>query len=167
MRKDLQGEVTVERSLRKIKGVSFMLARAIRLRSGIPKEVKLGDLTDEQMSSLAKVLETPAKFNLPQWLLNRRRDPVTGQSSHILESDLDFAQREDIQRVKRIRSYKGIRHIYGLKVRGQRTRTTGRKGGTLGVTKKKAGAPQPSAAGPKPAPAAKPAAGAKKEEGKK
>ncbi|HIJ99113.1 TPA: 30S ribosomal protein S13 [archaeon] len=158
MRKDLPGEVIVERALRKIKGISFMTARAIRIKSGIPKLAKFGDLNESQLTTLSKVLEAPQKHNIPVWLLNRRKDLVIGVDSHKIEADLDLAQREDLQRMKRIRSYKGVRHILGLRVRGQRTRTTGRKGKTIGVAKKKKGAPgapQPSAvkaAEAKPAP---------------
>ncbi len=165
MRKDLPGEVTVERALRRIKGISFMTARAIRIRSEIPKFAKLGDLNESQLKMLAKILEAPEKHNIPVWILNRRKDAVSGINAHKLEADLEFAQREDVQRMKRIRSYKGVRHIFGLKVRGQRTRSTGRKGKTIGVAKKKKGAP--AAPQPSAVKAAEAKTAPKKEEAKK
>ncbi len=163
LRKDLPGDVAIERALQRIRGVSFMMSRAIRIRSGLPKTTKLGDLNETQLSALSKVIENPEKHNLPQWLLNRRKDYATGLNFHKIEAELEFSQREDVQRMKRMRTYKGVRHISGLRVRGQRTRTTGRKGGSMGVAKRKKGAqsaPQPSAQKA----AAKPAA--KKEEKK-
>jgi small subunit ribosomal protein S13 len=42
----------------------------------------------------------------------------------------------DIDQAKEIKSWRGYRHAYGLKVRGQRTKTTGRAGKALGVKKK-------------------------------
>ena len=169
MRRDLPGDVALERSLMKLKGVGNSMARAIRIKSGLSKDTRLGDLDQNQISSLIKTVETIPRQNLPPWMLNRRKDYVTGITTHLLEAELDFAQREDLQRMKRTRSYKGVRHIYGLKVRGQRTRSTGRTGGILGVSRKGSAAP---AAAPKAAPqgsGAKPLGkpAAKKEEGVK
>jgi small subunit ribosomal protein S13 len=45
--------------------------------------------------------------------------------------------KDDINRLKMIRCYRGVRHESGHKVRGQRTRSNGRKGLTLGVSKNK------------------------------
>ena len=45
--------------------------------------------------------------------------------------------RENLERMKKTRSNRGLRHYWGLKVRGQHTKTTGRRGATLGVIKKK------------------------------
>ncbi|GAG60554.1 unnamed protein product, partial [marine sediment metagenome] len=45
--------------------------------------------------------------------------------------------KRDIERMRRLRSWKGYRHGFGLKVRGQRTRSTGRKGLVVGVIRKK------------------------------
>jgi len=56
---------------------------------------------------------------------------------HLLSSDLVLRTKMDIDLMKKIKSWKGYRHAYGLKVRGQRTRTTGRTGKTVGVSKKR------------------------------
>jgi len=45
--------------------------------------------------------------------------------------------REDLERLKKVRAHRGIRHHCGLRVRGQRTKSTGRRGATVGVIKKK------------------------------
>ena len=68
-------------------------------------------------------------------MLNRRKDPQTGRDLHLLASDLTLAQREDIDIMKETRSWKGERHARGLKVRGQRTKTTARKGRSVGVSR--------------------------------
>jgi small subunit ribosomal protein S13 len=97
------------------------------------------------------------KIGIPAWALNRRKDPETGSNFHLMGSDLDFVLKADIDRERFVGSWRGIRHSLGLKVRGQRTRTTGRKGRTIGVRKaavqaqaalaaQAAKAPQPSAA---------------------
>ena len=85
----------------------------------------------------------------------------TGSSDHMITSDLDFAASNDIEREKIVMSWRGYRHMFGLRVRGQCTRTTGRKGGAVGVKKVKAmpGAAPAAAAGAAAAPAAAPASG--------
>lgn len=149
-RKDLQGEKTIENSLRGIRGVNFMMARAIRRKAGFKKEIKLGDLSDEQLSSLSKIVENTPKFGIPHWLMNRRKDIESGIDTHLVESNLMLTEKEDLQRMKKIKSYRGVRHMFGLPVRGQRTRSSGRGGSTIGVLRKgKEPATQPAKKGGK------------------
>jgi small subunit ribosomal protein S13 len=61
-----------------------------------------------------------------------------GSNYHMITSDLDFATSNDIEREKLVMSWRGYRHMFGLRVRGQCTRTTGRRGGAVGVKKVKA-----------------------------
>ena len=103
--------------------------------------------------------------NFPIWFLNRRKDIETGSNLHLLTSDIPFTLRNDIERERITASWRGYRHLNGLKVRGQRTRTTGRKAGAVGVAKggqaapaKKTSAPAPAAAAPAADSAAAPAA---------
>jgi small subunit ribosomal protein S13 len=101
---------------------------------------------------------------MPEWYLNRRKNTDTGSNSHLITSDLDFAASNDIDREKTVMSWRGYRHMFGLRVRGQCTRTTGRKGGAVGVKKVKllpGGAPGAPGAVAPAAGAAAPAAGAK------
>jgi len=77
--------------------------------------------------------------------MNRQKDIETGKDMHLISADLVLKVKTDIDDAKSIRSWRGYRHAYGLKVRGQRTKTTGRQGKSLGVKKKtmqqKPGAP--------------------------
>ena len=70
-------------------------------------------------------------------MLNRRKDITTGEDLHLLGSDLTLEIDKDIKLLKKIRSWRGVRHALGLKVRGQRTRTTGRTGRTVGVSRRR------------------------------
>ncbi len=105
----------------------------------------LGLLPDEKINDLKKVIEE-ASANLPVWMMNRRKDVETGQDKHVMGMDLAMTLREDLDLMKKMRSYKGIRHERGLRVRGQRTRSTGRTGAIVGVSRKKEGAPAAAAA---------------------
>jgi small subunit ribosomal protein S13 len=68
--------------------------------------------------------------------LNRRKDLETGKDGHLISADLVLRNKMDIEQMKGIKSWRGYRHAYGLRVRGQRTKTTGRAGKALGVKKK-------------------------------
>ncbi|MFH1450922.1 MAG: 30S ribosomal protein S13 [archaeon] len=145
MRRDLPGEVNIETALRSLKGVSFMTARAIRKKSGFDRNILIGDLTEQEMKTLEKILEAPHSFDFPHWLLNRRKDPETGIDTHNVETNLMLVNREDLGIMKKIRVYRGVRHMFNLPVRGQRTRSTGRKNKTVGVQRK--GKASPAAGG--------------------
>ncbi|MHC1579247.1 MAG: 30S ribosomal protein S13, partial [Candidatus Alkanophagales archaeon] len=114
------------------------VARAIAISAGIDPDATLGKLSDEEIERLKNALESIEK-RLPSWMLNRRKDLHTGEDRHVLGSELLMTVREDINLLKKIRCYRGIRHELGLKVRGQRTRSTGRKGPAVGFQRKKKG----------------------------
>ena len=102
---------------------------------GLDPGVRLGTLNEEQIRSIEKAIQVAGSSTFPSWYYNRRKDPSTGETNQILGSDLDFMVKGDVESERNIQSWKGIRHSLGLKVRGQRTRTTGRKGRTVGVRK--------------------------------
>jgi len=136
---DVDGNKPIVLGLASIKGIGLNMASSIARCMGLDTRRKMGELNDEEVEKLSKAVEDPASVGVPIWKLNRRKDFETGRDLHLTASQLLMAQREDVQRLKRIRSYRGIRHERGLKVRGQRTRSTGRKGSVVGVKKKKGG----------------------------
>jgi len=152
MNKDLDGNLPIHRALMKIKGLSHRMARimayAFEKNCKIPFDETLGKLPEEMDKKLEEIVASPEKFGIPAWSFNRRKEFETGKNSHHVMVDLDFDLRKDLERMKIIKSYKGIRHMYGLPVRGQRTRSSFRKrGSTVGVIKKdvkKAAAPAKS-----------------------
>ncbi|MDT7888425.1 MAG: 30S ribosomal protein S13 [Desulfurococcales archaeon] len=134
---DLPGSLSVPLALSKIKGIGYNTAMAICKSLGIDPRSKLGRLDQKSISRLEEAVKDLTALGFPPWMLNRRKDMETGRDLHLIGSDLLFAVREDIERMKRTKSWKGLRHALGLKVRGQRTVTTGRTGITVGVRKKK------------------------------
>ncbi|MCD6403156.1 MAG: 30S ribosomal protein S13 [Candidatus Aenigmarchaeota archaeon] len=135
--KDIKGERTIYLGLTDIKGVSFMFSNAICKVLGLDPRAKIGTLDETTIKKIEDVIANPQKYGIPAWLLNRRKDYKTGKDKHLVMSDLEFTQKSDIQRLIDIQAYRGIRHMLGLKVRGQRTKSTGRKGRTVGVVRKK------------------------------
>jgi len=133
---DLDGSKPLYSTLNKIRGISFMFSNAICNATNINKEKKVGELSQEEINKISEVIKNPSKFNLPEWLLNRRNDLETNDNLHITSTDLKFKTDNDIKFARKIKSYKGMRHSYGLPVRGQRTRGNFRHGKTIGVRKK-------------------------------
>ncbi len=151
--KDMKGELPLKRSLLRVKGVSHTLAGAasgiIRSELGIIPSKRVGELTDEQIEKIDKILYSLHAHKLPAYLLNRRNDFQTGEDKHVIMNDLLFVLDQDISRMKKLYSWRGYRHAYGQKVRGQRTRNTGRKGMAVGVIRKSIAAAQAGKGGGK------------------
>jgi len=133
---DINGTQPITYALKNIKGVGINLANAIIEKSGINPEERMGFLSISEVEKIEDIVQNPSKYGIPKWLLNRRKDRETGRDLHLLGSDLVLQTKNDIDDMKKIRSWRGFRHSYGLKVRGQRTKTTGRKGKAIGVKKK-------------------------------
>jgi len=129
---DLDGTKTVERSLSEMNGIGRRTARLIAEQAEVDRTATMGLLEDEDVDALIEGVENYAE-EVPEWLTNRRKDYYTGEDQHITGSDLSLTRQQDINRMKMIRAYKGVRHERGQKVRGQRTKSTGRTEGTIGV----------------------------------
>ena len=133
--------------LTQIRGVGYMFANTILNTLKINPNQRIGYLSSEQIKSIESIIKNPSASNFPSWFLNRRKDVETGEDKHLVTSDIAFTVRNDIEREKTSGSWRGIRHMFGLKVRGQRTRCTGRKGGAVGVAKGGKVAPTAGATG--------------------
>ncbi|MGD6807841.1 MAG: 30S ribosomal protein S13 [Candidatus Bathyarchaeia archaeon] len=146
---DVQGTVKTSYAVAHVKGVSSSLSNSILKKAGVNPDIRVGFLTESDVSKIEDVIKDPAKYNIPGWMFNRRKDSETGKDMHVLGADLAFKIKTDIDGAKDIRCWRGYRHAYSLKVRGQRTKTTGRSGKSLGVKKKTLQAAKPAAEGGK------------------
>ncbi|WP_254768735.1 30S ribosomal protein S13 [Salinilacihabitans rarus] len=129
---DLDGTKTVERSLSEMNGIGRRTARIIAEEAGVDRTATFGALDQEQIDEVVELVENYAD-EVPEWLTNRRRDFYTGGTTHEIGNDLQLTRQHDINRMKMIDAYRGVRHKRGQKVRGQRTKSTGRSEGTIGV----------------------------------
>jgi small subunit ribosomal protein S13 len=133
--KDLNGKKKILAALADIKGIGFNTANAIANKLNVDVNIRLGSISEADLYRIDDYIKNlQSKLELT-YLLNRRKDPSSGSNIHLTGSDLDFVIKEDFRRERDMMSWKGVRHSLGLKVRGQRTRTTGRKGLTVGVRK--------------------------------
>jgi small subunit ribosomal protein S13 len=129
---DLDGTKSVERSLSDMKGIGKRTARIVTDAAGVDRTATFGLLDEDEIDAIVDVVEN-FDDHAPEWMINRRDDFYSGETSHKTGSDLEEKRRHDINRMKMISSYKGVRHKRGQKVRGQRTKSTGRTEGTIGV----------------------------------
>ncbi|NIS29001.1 MAG: 30S ribosomal protein S13 [Actinobacteria bacterium] len=129
---DLDGTASVERALTGLDGVGRRTARVIADAVGVDRRATFGALDDDTIETIVEEVETYAE-DVPDWLANRRKDYFTGETVHLTGNDVELVRQQDINRMQKIGSYKGVRHRRGQKVRGQRTKSTGRTEGTVGV----------------------------------
>lgn len=137
---DLDGKKSIDLALAGIRGIGLRTAAIVADKVGIPANTKIGTLTDAQLEQVVGAI-TDLRNYAPEWMLNRRSDWVSGDNLHLVGNEIPTFLRDDINRMKKIRCYRGVRHERGKKVRGQRTSSNGRKGLAIGVIRK-VGAPE-------------------------
>jgi small subunit ribosomal protein S13 len=135
---DLDGTKSVKVALTGIKGVGRHTSMVISRMAQVDEYASLGRLDEESVNRLRTAVEQYSS-KIPQWMANRPKDIYTGETKHLFGGDVALAKDEDVNLMRKIRCYRGIRHETGQKVRGQRTKSTGRTGTTVGVKRKKEG----------------------------
>ncbi len=133
--KDLNGSLKLVQGISKIRGIGPNLAQYILNSLNIDGNIRIGAINNTQIEQIEKVLESPNSLQLPSFLRNRQKDMDSGKDIHLTGVDLAFSLKNELDRERALQSWRGVRHSLGLKVRGQRTRCTGRGGGAIGVSK--------------------------------
>jgi small subunit ribosomal protein S13 len=133
---DINGEKNIVQGLTEITGIGRHLAVLIADNAGVDRKIKFGDLPEPQIQKIKEIIENIDEY-APTWMLNHQKDYYSGEDLHLISTDVATQLRDDINMMKMIRSYRGIRHELGLKVRGQRSSSNGRKGLALGVSKRR------------------------------
>ncbi len=137
-RTNIDGNMRVAHGLSEVRGIGRRLALAILAVTGIDSHLRVGQLTEDQIEKLTEIMQDPVSHGIPFWMVNRQHDLRTGKFRHVSGTELELTVKRDIDRMRAMKSWKGVRHSLGLKVRGQRTRTTGRRGLVVGYQRKKA-----------------------------
>ncbi|CAB38515.1 40S ribosomal protein S18-A [Schizosaccharomyces pombe] len=134
---NVDGKVKVMFAMTQIKGVGRRYANIVCKKADIDMSKRAGELTTEELERIVTIIQNPSQFKIPSWFLNRQKDINDGKSFQLLANNVDSKLREDLERLKKIQTHRGLRHALDLRVRGQHTKTTGRRGKTVGVSKKK------------------------------
>lgn len=111
-----------------ITGIGRRLSNLLCKKAGVDLKKRAGQLTAEEIEKIVAILQNPLHFKIPEWFLNHQKDFVDGKSTQLTSNNLLTKLRDDIERMKKARVHRGIRHYWGVKVRGQHTATTGRGG---------------------------------------
>merc|ERR1711916_137764 len=130
---NVEGRVKIMFALTAIRGVGRRYANLVCKKADVDLKKRAGELTEEEIERVVTIMQNPRQYKIPDWFLNRQKD---GKYSQVVANHLDNKMREDLERMKKIRSHRGLRHAWGLKVRGQHTKTTGRHGRTMAAKKK-------------------------------
>ena len=139
LRSRVDGNAKIEYGLTQINGIGRRFAQAIIKVANISPDMRIGAVSEKDLNKIEDIILNPVKNGIPPYMVNRKKDLRTGEDRHLIGNQLEITVRRDIDRMKRIRSYKGVRHHLHLKVRGQRTKSTGRHGLVIGVMRKKRG----------------------------
>ena len=134
---NLTGTVKAPFALTAVRGVGRRFATLACKKAEVNVHKRAGELTAAELEQLMVIVANPRTFKVPDWFLNRQRDPKDGSSSQVTSSQLDTKLRDDLERLKKIRNHRGLRHYWSLRVKGQHTKTTGRRGRTVGVAGRK------------------------------
>ncbi|MFX0073685.1 MAG: 30S ribosomal protein S13 [Candidatus Hermodarchaeota archaeon] len=137
LRSRVDGNAKVMYGLTQITGIGLRFAQAILRVADISPDMRIGALSEKELAKLEEIILNPVVSGIPHWMVNRKKDLRTGEDKHIIGNQLEITVKRDIDRLKRIKAYRGVRHHYHLKVRGQRTKSTGRHGLVIGVVRKK------------------------------
>lgn len=134
---NIDGKQKIMFALRSIRGIGRRYSNLCCKKADINLNKRAGELTNDELERLVKIMQSPREYKIPDWFLNRQKDPKDGGFTQVISNGLDNVLREDLERLKKIRAHRGLRHFWSLRVRGQHTKTTGRRGKTVGVSKKK------------------------------
>ena len=133
---DIVSDKMIGIGLTAIAGVDYNLSRAVLHVAKMDHTIVVDSLSEKDIEKLEDIIDNPIKFGIPTWYVNRRNDYVSGENMHLTGSDIRLTLRDDVNRLRKIRAYKGIRHELGLPVRGQRTKSSFRGSGVASRKKK-------------------------------
>jgi small subunit ribosomal protein S13 len=137
LRSRVDGNAKVEYGLTQIKGIGRRFAQAVIMIANVSPEMRIGAVPEKDLNRIEEIILDPVGNGIPNWMVNRIKDLRTGEDRHLLGNQLEITVKRDIDRMKRNKSYKGVRHHLHLKVRGQRTKSTGRHGLVVGVMRRR------------------------------
>ena len=137
LRTQVDGNAKIEHALTQIMCVGRRFAQVVVKVAGIDPKLRIGAIQEKDLKRIEEIIISPVEHGVPNWMVNRAKDLRTGEDLHVISNKLEITVKRDIDRMKRIKSYKGVRHHLHLKVRGQKTKSTGRHGLVVGVMRRR------------------------------
>jgi len=130
---NVSGSQKVQYALTRIRGIGRRFANLVCKKADIDLNKRAGELTEEEIEAIKTIIANPLQFNIPEWFLNNQKDRRDGKYTQVVSNNLDTKIRDNLERMKKIRLHRGLRHYWNIRVRGQHTKTTGRRGKTVGL----------------------------------
>jgi small subunit ribosomal protein S18e len=124
---NVEGKRNVVFGLTKIPGIGRRFSDLICKKAEVDVDKRAGELTADEIEKVVAVIQNPRQFKIPLWFLNRQKDFKTGKYSQVFAQNIAAKYRDDIERMKKIRAHRGLRHWWNIRVRGQHTCSTGRR----------------------------------------
>ena len=124
---NIDGKQNVMYALTKIQGIGRRFANLALKKAEVDIRKRCGELTNEELERVMQIVQNPREYKIPDWFLNRQRDIKDGKTSQAVANVLQVKLRDDIERLKKMRNHRGLRHYWMIRVRGQHTKTTGRR----------------------------------------
>ncbi|KAI8866669.1 ribosomal protein S13, partial [Ramicandelaber brevisporus] len=124
---NVDGRVNIVYALTAIKGVGRRFSNLVCKKADVDIRKRAGELTNDELERVVTIMQNPLQYNIPKWFLNRQKDARDGKYGQTIANGLENKYREDLERLKKIRVHRGLRHSLGVRVRGQHTKTTGRR----------------------------------------
>nr|XP_035931698.1 40S ribosomal protein S18-like [Halichoerus grypus] len=128
---NIDGQRKIAFAITAIRGVGRRYAHVVWKKADMDLTKRAGELTEDKVERVITIMQNPRQCKIPDWFLNRQKDVKDGKYSQVLANGLDNKLPEDLERLKKIRAHRGLRHFWGLRVRGQHTKTTPRPQGTV------------------------------------
>ena len=125
---NVDGRTKVMYALTQIRGIGRRFSNVVCKKAEIDMGKRAGELSAAELESLMVIVANPRQFRIPDWFLNRQKNYKDGKYLQQVSNQLDTSLRDDLERLKKIRNQRGLRHYWGIRVRGQHTKTTGRRG---------------------------------------
>ena len=125
---NVDGRTKVMYALTQIRGIGRRFSNVVCKKAEIDMGKRAGELSAAELESLMVIVSNPRQFRIPDWFLNRQKNYKDGKYIQQVSNQLDTSLRDDLERLKKIRNHRGLRHYWGIRVRGQHTKTTGRRG---------------------------------------
>ncbi|KAJ4494021.1 ribosomal protein S13/S18-domain-containing protein [Lentinula edodes] len=122
---NVDGKRKIMYALTEIKGVGRRYSNIVCKKADVDLNKRAGELNSDELERIVTIMQNPTQFKIPTWFLSRQKDIVDGKDYQILSNNVDSKLRDDLERLKKIRAHRGLRHYWGLRVRGQHTKTTG------------------------------------------
>merc|ERR1712223_1257241 len=113
---NIDGKQKIMFAMTTIKGVGRRYSNLVCKKADIDMNKRAGELTEDEVERVITIMQNPRQYKIPDWFLNRQKDHKDGKYSQLLSNSLDNKLREDLERLKKIRAHRGLRHYWGLRV---------------------------------------------------